>query len=137
MQVLLEYFIDLVIQWKEEKRCMTARDSLDEHHVMAKQLYFLKKTQQCTIVCDNSVFFQSMGYGLVDSTEWRYCIVWKLVFSLAKILICLVARSFSFFSFPISKQISEVRVKIWNIHQKNQSCRIQSTSNLERTSVLF
>ena len=72
MQVLLEYFIDLVIQWKKKKRCTTARDSLDEHHVMVKQLYFLKKTQQCTIVYDTSVFVQSMWYGLVDCAEWNY-----------------------------------------------------------------
>ena len=72
MQVLLEYFIDLVIQWKKKKRCTTARDSLDEHHVMVKQLYFLKKAQQCTIVYDTSVFVQSMWYGLVDCAEWSY-----------------------------------------------------------------
>ena len=61
MQVLLEYFIDLVIQWKKKKRCMTARDSLDEHPVMANNYIFSKKTQQYAIVCDTSYSFSRCG----------------------------------------------------------------------------
>ena len=61
MQVLLEYFIDLVIQWKKKKRCTTARDSLDEHPVMANNYIFSKKTQQYAIVCDTSYSFSRCG----------------------------------------------------------------------------